>query len=200
MRIGILGSGTVGMSLAEGFVRDGYETLLGSRTPTAERVAAFAASAPLAGAGTYRQAAKFGDVVIAAVPGRMVVETVEQIGADAFEGKILIDTTNPVGRSAEGTFAIYGDDDSVAENLQRLLPETHVVKAFNQINAERMTDPDAAPGPTHTRIAGDDPASKQVVTQILEGFGWTVQDLGDLTHARGLEHSVVKWFVKRDDE
>jgi hypothetical protein len=197
MRVGILGTGNVGMSLASGFARVGHEVMLGSRDPYAEKVAAWLAATPSSRAGTYREAAEFGEVVITAVPGRLAAGIIESIGADALAGRILIDTSNPVIFGPAGAEAVYPEDDSAAEHIQRLLPNTRVVKAFNQISAERMTTPEVGSGPDRMRICGNDPEAKRVVSELVGEFGWPVRDLGDLSYARKLERGVVDWFVRQ---
>ncbi|MDZ4170222.1 MAG: NAD(P)-binding domain-containing protein [Coriobacteriia bacterium] len=196
MRIGILGTGHVGMSLANGFARVGHEVTLGSRDPSAETVVAWAVEAPGRHAGTYREAAEFAEVVITALPGRLAAETIQSIGVDAFAGRLLIDTSNPVAFGPKGAEAVYPDDDSAAEHIQRLLPQTRVVKAFNQISAERMTTPEVGSGPDRMRICGNDAEAKRIVTELVAQFGWPVRDLGALSVARKLERGVIDWFVR----
>jgi NADPH-dependent F420 reductase len=200
MRIGILGTGHVGMSLASGFARVGHEVMLGSRNPSAEKVAAWLAATPGGRVGTYREAAEFGEVVVTALPGRLAAETIESIGADAFAGRIVIETSNPVGFGPDGAEAVYPEDDSAAEHIQRLLPDARVVKAFNQIDAGRMTTPEVGSGPDRIRICGNDEDAKRVVTELVGQFGWQVRDLGELSVARKLERGVVDWFVRQAQE
>jgi NADPH-dependent F420 reductase len=199
MRIAILGGGTVGMALARGFLRDGHEVMVGTRDTASDVASAWDATSDDARISDYRNAALFGEIVIPAVPGRLVAEIIDSIGADAFVGKIVIDPSNPVLMTEHGPEAAYPPDDSAAEHIQRLLPDARVVKAFNQIPAAQMTQPEASRGQPLVRICGDDVDAKAVVTEILERFGWRVKDLGPLSESRRLEAGLVR-ALKRQAE
>src|ERR1019366_6449361 len=95
-KIGVLGSGVVGRTLAEGFLKHGYEVMLGTRDPGRGEVPAWVAEHPGANAGTFRETAVFGEIVVLAVKGILVEEVITQAGPDHLTGKILIDTTNPL--------------------------------------------------------------------------------------------------------
>lgn len=197
MHIGIIGAGSVGLALAHGFAAAGHHVTIGTRDPEKPAVAEWLADAgEPSRASDYRDAADSAELVVMAVPGRSVVDTATAIGPDAFSGKVVIDVTNPVVPTESGAVSAFGEDDSAAEALQRALPAAHVVKAFNQINADEMTSP-SAEETRPLRIAGDDEASKRVVTELAESFGWKVRDLGPLKRARPLERGVVEWFAKQ---
>jgi predicted dinucleotide-binding enzyme len=151
-------------------------------------------------AGSYAEAARYGDIVITAYPGSLVEETVSAIGPENLAGKTVIDTANPIMRVDGVASAAYGIDDSAAEVLQRAVPTARVVKAYNTIWAKRMVDPDPTEGSTTMRIAGDDADAKAEVSALLESTGWKVRDLGDLTHARKLEAEVVEWASRNRAE
>jgi hypothetical protein len=193
MDIGILGSGHVGSSLATGFADQGHTVVLGSRDPSQERLLEWAAlDADHRRVGDYRAAVNAAELVVFAVPGRVLAETLDDIGRDAFTGKIVIDATNPFAKNGSGqTIDFYGDDDSGAEFLQRELPDVPVVKAFNQISAPAMLHPEQA-NMDMLRIAGDDEDAKRCVVELVESFGWRVRDLGRLSKARALEHGVIR--------
>jgi hypothetical protein len=196
MNIGILGSGRVGSSLATGFSDSGHTVMLGSRNPTRPELADWADDDPAHRAvGDYREATLFGALVILAVPGRVLGETLDNSGRETFSGKLVIDATNPIVFTDDGAIDAYGDDDSGAEFVQRELPDAAVVKAFNQINAADMLDPERSEMKV-LRIAGDDEDAKRQVTELLESFGWRVRDLGPLRRSRALEHSVVDWVTR----
>ena len=194
MKVGILGTGSVGTVLATGFADAGHEVMLGSRDPSKARLAKWADEDPAhRSVGSYPQAATFGELVIMAVPGRVLGETLDLAGRDAFSGSILVDVTNPVLMTDDGVVDAYGDADSGAEFLQRELPDVPVVKAFNQINADDMMHPERARTRV-LRICSDDESARQRVTDVLERFGWEVRDLGPLSKARALEHGVIDWI------
>lgn len=197
MRIAVIGAGSVGTSLASGFAQAGHDVILGTRDAGAPHVESL--SRKYGGSlrvSDYRTATRDAELVVLAVPGRVVVDTVTQIGTDAFAGRIVIDATNPVLVTDQGVTSAFGEDDSAAEALQRTLPDAHVVKAFNQIEAANMLErlPDEK---RPLRIAGDDEPSKAVLTGLLESFGWKVRDLGPLSRARPLERGVVDWVARQ---
>jgi 8-hydroxy-5-deazaflavin:NADPH oxidoreductase len=195
MDIGILGSGHVGSSLATGFADKGHRVILGSRDPSQERLLEWAAQDPdHRRVGDYRAAVSAAELVILAVPGRVLAETLDTVGRDAFGGKIVVDPTNPFAKNEAGqTIDFYGDDDSGAEFLQRELPDVPIVKAFNQISAPVMLHPEHA-NMDVLRIAGDDEHAKRSVAELVESFGWRVRDLGPLPKARALEHGVIRSY------
>jgi predicted dinucleotide-binding enzyme len=201
MRIGIIGSGNVGGSLANGLVRHGHDVMLGTRNADKPVVREFVESSDGRGrSGSYEDAARFGDIVITAYPGALVEETVAAIGPENLAGKLVIDTTNPISRVDGVVSAAYGDEDSAAEVLQRAVPSARVVKAYNTVWASRMVDPDPADGSTTMRIAGNDADAKTEVAGLLESTGWKVRDLGDLTRSRKLEADVVAWAARMPTE
>lgn len=196
MRIGIVGAGLVGMSLARGLARAGHAVALGTSAPDKPTVREWIEAAGARGrVEDYRAAVEHGDVVIMAVPGRNVVEIAEKIGPGVFSGKVVIDPTNPVAFTDGEVVSAYPEDDSAAEALQRLLPGARVVKALNQIDAGIMTDPPAEEK-RPLRIAGDDILSKTTVTALFEPLGWKVHDLGPLKRARPLERGVIEWIAR----
>lgn len=201
MRIGIIGAGMVGNSLAVGLARHGHDVMLGTRDTSNPAMMEFVATSDGQGyAGSYAEAAHFGDIVITAYPGSLVLETLETIGAGNLADKVVIDVVNPIAHVDGETVAAYGDSDSAAEVLQRAVPSARVVKAYNTIFARRMVDPDPTDGPTTMRIAGNDAGAKAEVSALLESTGWSVRDLGGLEHARELEAEVVEWAADRDAE
>lgn len=192
MRIAILGAGTVGMSLANGFAQGGHEVAVGTRDASKPDVAAWVTAGGRAHG--YGEAAEWAELVVLAVPGRLVRDIVREIGSEAFDGKIVIDATNPVLVTDDDVVAAYGEDSSAGEEVQKALPGARVVKAFNQIMASQMLSPDTSRGPRHMRIAGDDAAAKQAVAELLRPYGWEATDLGGIEHARALEATTIKWM------
>ena len=111
-------------------------------------------------------------------------------------GKGLIDIANPLDFSAGMPPSLWvSNTDSLAEQIQRRLPETRVVKALNTINAYVMVAPKQLAGGDHTVfVSGNDPAAKTQVTELLRSLGWSdVIDLGDITTARGTEMYLPLW-------
>ena len=182
MRIAVIGSGNVGMSLANGFAAGGHGVAVGTRDASKPSLGQWVAAGRLALG--YREATEWGELVCLAVPGRLVRQTVLDIGPAAFGDKIVIDVTNPVLITEDSVEAAYGEDSSAAEVVQAALPDARVVKAFNQIEATQMLAPDTSKGPRHMRICGNDQAAKAFVAELLAPYGWEVPDLGGIgTHA-----------------
>jgi 8-hydroxy-5-deazaflavin:NADPH oxidoreductase len=96
MKVGILGSGNVGQTLATGSVKHGHEVVSGTRDPNSDEIRKFLATTPKASAGTFAEAAKFGDILVLAVLGRAVEQVISLAGPNNFGGKTVIDTSNPI--------------------------------------------------------------------------------------------------------
>jgi len=204
-RVGVLGSGVVGRTLAEGFLKHGYEVMLGTRDPARGEVPVWLAANPGAKAGTFRETAVFGEIVVLAVMGRVVDEVLDQAGPDHLTGKILIDATNPLAddKPVNGilTFAT-GPNESLGEKVQGLLPNAHVVKAFNSVGSSLMINPKFEQGTPTMFLCGNNPEAKQVVSDICVQFGWEPFDCGDIAASRAIEPLCVLWclpgFLRND--
>ena len=133
MRVGILGSSDVAKSLARGFLNEGHEVMLGSREPG--KLTSWAReSGGGASSGTFSDTAKFGELVVLAVNGAKSVEAVQMAGVDNFNGKVVIDATNPLDMSGGPPPKLIGGlGTSGGELNQRALPGAFVVKAFNTV-------------------------------------------------------------------
>ena len=198
MKIGVLGSGMVGSSIAGKLVSLGHEVKMGSRSATNEKAVAWVKSAGKgASQGTFADAAAFGEIVFNCTAGAGSLDALKMAGAQNLRGKVLVDVANPLDFS-HGTPAtlFISNDDSLAERIQAALPETRVVKALNTVNANVMVNPGRVPGETDIFVSGNDAGAKAQVTRILrEEFGWkNVIDLGDLTAARGTESYLHLWL------
>lgn len=199
MKIAVLGTGMVGQQLARKLVTLGHEVMMGSRTKDNEKSAAFVAEAgDNASAGTFEDAVKHAEqLVLNCTAGAHAVAAVEAGGADNYDGKILVDVTNPLDFS--GGFPpklTVMNDDSLAEQLQRAVPKAKVVKALNTLANDLMVDPGKLKGGEHDLfVCGDDDEAKAVVTGFLkEQFGWKhIIDLGALSNARGTEAWLLMW-------
>lgn len=199
MRIGVLGTGTVGQTLATKLVELGHEVTMGSRTAGNEKAVAWAADAgDGASEGSFADAAGFGELVVNATAGAASVEAVRMAGVDKLAGKTLLDVANPLdfSRGMPPSLTVV-NTDSLAEQLQRELPDTRVVKALNTVSSIVMVDPGALGEPHTIFVAGDDEGAKGEVVELLEALGWpreSVLDLGDLTAARGMEMYLPLWL------
>ncbi|MFJ8039839.1 NADPH-dependent F420 reductase [Kitasatospora sp. NPDC096147] len=199
MRVGIIGTGMVGRTLGGKLVELGHEVMLGSRTEQNPTAVAWAEQAgPSAQHGTFAEAAAFGELLINAVSGVVAAKALGNAGDENLAGKVLIDVSNPLVFSPLGEVSLEPVNvDSIGEQLQRDFPEARVVKALNTLNCELMVDPSRVPGEHQLFIAGNDPAAKAEVTELLHSFGWpkaAVLDLGDITGSRGLEMLMPFWL------
>ncbi|HEY4108143.1 MAG TPA: NAD(P)-binding domain-containing protein [Puia sp.] len=198
MKIGILGSAEVGQALGEGFAKEGYDVMLGTRNVNKDELVKWKQAHPGTGIGSFAETAKFGEMLVLACPGSAVEEVVGLAGADNFSGKIVIDATNPIakGEPVGGVLKFFTTlEDSAMERTQRLLPKARLVKAFNSVGSTSMYKP-AFPGGTPTMfICGDDAAARKTVTDILTKFGWETDDMGAAIAARAIEPLCILWCI-----
>ena len=196
MRIGIIGSGEVGQTLARGFKKHGYETRIGSRTPA--KLADFAKSAGIE-AGTFAEVAAWAESVVLAVKGGAAEAAVREAVPANLSGKLVIDTTNPIAHEPpeDGVLKYFtSPNDSLLERLQSSFPEVKFVKAFNSVGSALMVNPSFPSGVKPTMFyCGNDAAAKAVVARILEQFGWEGADMGTAKAARAIEPLCQLWCI-----
>lgn len=195
MKIGILGSGQVGQALGRGFLARGDEVMIGSRSPSSEALDAWRSEAgESASTGSFSETAAFAELAVLACLGRATEEVIELAGPENLAGKVVIDATNPLAESEGGPPRFFvGFDDSLGERVQRWLPDSRVVKAFNSVGNPHMIDPDFPGGPPTMFICGDDAGAKEAVAGICGDFGWEVSDVGGIDAARVLEPLCLVW-------
>ncbi len=206
MNIGILGTGMVGRSLAEGFVRTGHDVSLGTRDVhrtmirtldgTPGSIAEWLAENPSVPLADLASVAAAADVVVNATNGAGTIAALTEAGAANLAGKVVLDVANPLDFSLgfPPTLTVK-DTDSLGEQVQRAFPEARVVKSLNTMNATLMTNPGMLPEPTAVFLSGNDSEAKAVVAELLREFGWTdILDLGDITTARGPEMWLPLWL------
>jgi predicted dinucleotide-binding enzyme len=198
MRVGVFGSGIVGQTLGAGFVKHGHQVMMGTRTPLDQEVQDWLAKTPGAAAGTFAEAARFGELVVLAVLGRVVDKVVQLAGPENLTGKTVIDTTNPIAEAPPVNGVLQfttGPNESLGEKVQALLPRAHVVKAFNSVGSVRMVDPHYEQGTPTMFLCGDDEAAKAQVGEIIGQFGWEPFDCGGILAARALEPLCMLWCI-----
>lgn len=204
MRIGVLGTGMVGRALATRLVGLGHEVRMGSRAAGNERGEAWAAEAgEPASAGSFAEAAAFGEIVINATAGAGSVDAVTAAAAGGgLDGTVLVDVANPMERPPGGGPMRLSvcNDDSLAEQLQRAAPAARVVKTLNTMTADVMVDPALVAGDHVVFVCGDDDDAKAATVRMLGEFGWPearILDLGGLTAARATEMYLPLWVALR---
>ena len=195
-RVGVLGSGEVGRRLAAGFCSRGHDVMIGSRDQDKPELREWL-SGEGAGikAGTFEQAAGYGELLVLAVLGNAAEEAIAAAGPESFSGKVVIDAMNPLDFSGgfPPKLSVTGED-SLGERVQRALPDAKVVKAFNTIGNPYFVDPRFSGGQPTMLIAGDDEGAKRTVGDVLADFGWgDVVDIGGIEGSRELEAICIAW-------
>jgi hypothetical protein len=145
--------------------------------------------------GTFAETAAHGELIVLGVLGTAVEQAIAQAGPESFDGKVVIDATNPLDFSGgfPPKLAISGED-SLGERVQRALPDARVVKAFNTIGSAYFVDPSFTGGEPTMLIAGDDEDAKRLVGDVLSDFGWPEPvDIGGIEGARELEAICIAW-------
>jgi hypothetical protein len=199
MNVGILGSGSVGRALGSGFLKHGHRAMLGSRDPNKPEVRQWAGESPTGSAGTFEQAAQFGDLVVLATLGRAAEEAIHLAGPANFTGKTVLDTTNPIADAppAGGILSYFtGPNESLGERIQSALPLAHVVKAFNSVGAAHMVNPSFPQGTPTMFLCGDNAGAKQQVSAIIRQFGWEPFDCGGIIASRAIEPLCILWCLR----
>lgn len=199
MKIGVLGTGTVGRSIASRLVSLGHEVRMGSRTPDNESAAEWIANAGAgASQGTFANAAAFGELLFNCTNGAASLDALGAAGAENLAGKVLVDVSNALDFSQGPPPSLFvTTKESLGEQIQSAFPEARVVKALHTVNADVMVDPSVVPGEHDMFVCGNDAAAKEEVKALLASFGWhreRILDLGDITSARGTEMYVVLWL------
>ena len=196
VKVGILGSGDVGKALAKGFLKNGYQVAIGSDHP--EKLAEFKRKNPEMETATFDQAAQFGDIVVVCVKGTVSEKIVEKVKRH-LTGKTVIDTTNPIADAPpqNGVLKYFTSlEESLMERLQKIAPDAQFVKAFNSIGSALMVNPEFVDGTKPTMfICGNNDDAKKKVHEILEKFGFEVEDMGKVESARAIEPLCILWCI-----
>ncbi|MGB6691582.1 MAG: NAD(P)-binding domain-containing protein [Terracidiphilus sp.] len=196
MKAGVLGSGDVAKTLAAGLIKHGHEVTVGSRSPG--KLRDWIRVNPKAAAGSFADAAAFGEVVVLAVKGKAAFEALRLAGAENLAAKTIIDATNPIEDAppVNGVLPFFTDHtESLMEMLQREFAGAHFVKCFNSVGAPCMVNPKFAGGRPTMFICGNNDGAKQLVTGILDQFGWETADMGGAEAARAIEPLCMLWCI-----
>jgi 8-hydroxy-5-deazaflavin:NADPH oxidoreductase len=196
MKVGVIGSGVVGQTLAAGFLKHGHEVAIGTRE--SDKLNDWSAKNPGIKVKSFADAAAFGDVVALAVAGQVALDALKLAGAAALHGKTVIDACNPIGGGppVKGVLSFFTpQNESLMERLQKAFPDAHFVKAFNSVGNAQMVNPHFAGGRPTMFICGDDAGAKKSVAQILDQFGWETEDMGAVEAARAIEPLCKLWCI-----
>lgn len=194
-KIGIIGSGVVAQVLGSGFLKHGYEVMLGTREISKLDDWAKSVNGQV---GSFSQAAAFGDIVVLASKGTAAESALQLAGVGNLRGKLVIDTTNPIADAppVNGVLSYYtSQGESQMERLQSVFPDVRFVKAFNSVGNNLMINPDFGGIKPTMFICGNDAEAKKQVTLLLDQFGWETSDMGAVEAARAIEPLCILWCI-----
>lgn len=213
MKIGIIGTGSVGQTLASKLTSLGHEIMIGTRNveeKLGNQTRDHFGNAPFGewfkqnqhiNLGTFAEAAEFGQIIINATEGLHSVDALQIAKEQNLKFKILIDIANPLDFSKGMPPSLYpelSNTNSLAEEIQKTFPEAKVVKTLSSMWAGLMVNPAMINNGDHTNfICGNDVEAKEKVKALLNEFGWkneNILDLGDITSARGIEGILPLWL------
>lgn len=213
MKIGIIGTGSVGQTLAVKLTSLGHEVMIGTRNVEEKlenQTRDHFGNAPFGewykqneqiNLGTFAEAAEFGQIIINATEGLHSIDALQRAKEQNLKFKILIDIANPLDFSKGMPPTLYpelANTNSLAEEIQKTFPEAKVVKTLSSMWAGLMVNPAMINNGDHTNfICGNDVEAKEKVKALLYEFGWkneNILDLGDITSARGVEGVLPLWL------
>lgn len=198
MNIGILGSGSVGLTIGAKLVELGHQVAIGTRDTSAPKIQEWLAKTGSNGkVGAYSDAAAFGDLLFNCLQGASSIAGLMSAGEANLNGKTLIDISNPLDFSKGMPPTLFvSNDDSLGEQIQRAFPDAKVVKTLNTVTTNLMVDASLVPGNHSLFICGNDPEAVEKVIDLLKSwFGWqSIINLGDITNARATESILPIWI------
>ena len=197
--IGLIGSGHIGSQLARLAVARGHAVVVSNSRGPETLVDLVAELGDAARAGTPQEAAEAGDVVVVTIP----LHAVGSVPVEPLAGKVVIDTNNYYPQR-DGQIPEL-DDDSLtsAELLQRHLPTSRVVKAFNHIEAAALTtqgQPAGTDGRRALVVASDDDEARATVGGLVDAFGFDVVELDSLAETRRIQPGTPGYGPRRTAE
>jgi 8-hydroxy-5-deazaflavin:NADPH oxidoreductase len=199
MRIGVLGTGSVGRRIAGRLVGLGHEVTMGSRSAESESLREWLEEVgDGAQGGTFANAAAAGELLFNCTAGGASLEALAAAGAEHLSGKVLVDVSNPLdfSQGIPPQLSVC-NDDSLGEQIQAAFPGARVVKSLNTMNNQVMVEPGRLPGAHSVFVCGNDDDAKEQVKELLHSFGWSdgqIIDLGDISAARGTEMYLPLWL------
>jgi hypothetical protein len=189
MRIGIVGSGNVGSALARGWIANAHQVMLGVRD-TESSAARERAEHLGAALGSVREAGRFGQVVVLAVPWAAVDDVLAELGD--IGDSILLDCTNPLAPGQGGL--VTGGAASAGEHVAARAMGARVVKVFNSTGSGNIARPTYPEGAASMLLCGDDAAAKSIAAGLAADLGFDPVDAGALHAARLLEPLALLWL------
>lgn len=196
-KIGILGSGVVGQALGDGFIKYEHQVMIGTRD-TSKLEEWKSKAGEKASTGSFSDAASFGEIIVLASKGTATKEVIEMAGHQHLNGKTIIDATNPIADAPpeNGVLKYFTTlDKSLMEDLQDLYPGAHFVKSFSMLGSHLMVNPDFGGEKPTMFICGNNENAKKTVTDILDQFGFEIEDMGGVEAARAIEPLAMLWCI-----
>ncbi|MEP6646458.1 MAG: NAD(P)-binding domain-containing protein [Saprospiraceae bacterium] len=196
-KIGIIGSGPVGITLANGFQKHGYEVMLGTNDAEKHDSLKEKTNGKIS-IGTFPDVAKFAEIIVLAVKGSAAEEALRKTGFESLKNKIILDTTNPIAAAppTNGVLHFFTTlEESLMEQLQNAVPDAKFVKCFSCVGNARMIDPDFGGVRPSMFIAGNDEQAKHITSEILNEIGWDTEDMGKAEGARAIEPLCILWCI-----
>jgi predicted dinucleotide-binding enzyme len=213
MKIAIIGTGTVGTTIASKLVELNHDVMIGTRN-VEDKLAStkkdsygnppfseWIKTNKKVRLGTFADAAAFGELVVNATHGSSSVEALTLAGTKNLKGKVIIDISNPLDFSKgmpPGLLPGLNNTHSLAEEIQKTFPDAQVVKTLNTMWCGLMTNPDLIGKGDHINfICCNNDEAKDKVKKLLNQFGWkdrNIIDIGDLTGARATEAFLHLWL------
>jgi hypothetical protein len=204
MNIGVLGTGSVGETIASALISKGHSVMMGSRSSTGEKAAKWVKGHKKgASQGSFNEAAAFGEIVFICLNGEFAISAIRTIDDGMVDRKIVVDVTNPLDFSSGMPPTILeglGNSNSLGEEIQKELPHAFVVKALNTVNYKLMVDARKVnKGDHHLFLCGNDlQAKNQLKHFLVDQFHWKPDhliDLGDITKSRAIEAILPFWVT-----
>lgn len=197
MKIGVLGSGMVGQTIANKLIEVGHEVMVGTRN--SQKLQEWKEKGgEKASVGSFAETAAFGEILFNATSGAGALEALRLAGETTLANKIVIDISNPLDFSKGMPPILFvSNDHSLGEQIQQEFPKAKIVKTLNTLTAPLMVNPgQLADGDHHLFVSGNDAEAKADVIQYLkQWFGWKhIIELGDITTARGTEMLLPVWL------
>jgi len=192
--LGLIGSGHIGSTVARLAVAAGHDVVLSNSRGPQTLADLVTELGPHARAATALEAARSGDIVVVTIP----LKAYQSVPVEPLAGKVVIDTNNYYPQRDGQIPALDDGSTTSSELLQQHLPQSHVVKAFNNINfahLQSLARPSGAEGRSALVIAGDDAAAKQTVTGLLDELGYDTLDAGALSEGRRFEPDTPAYGV-----
>lgn len=198
-KIAVFGTGEVGKTIGTKLIQLGYEVMMGSRTASNEKALTWVdENGKNAATGTFAHAAEYGKIIFNCTKGAASLDVFKQAGLNNCKGKTIIDISNPLDFSKgmpPSLIPEYANTNSLAEEIQKILPGANVVKTLNMVYCKVMVDPTLCNDEATMFISGNSNDAKEEAKIFLYQFGWKdIIDLGDITTARGTEMLLPVWL------